>query len=165
MYKYKRFDVFIKLIKMSIMAIMMAHPILVYNQNKVNEIRQHVFHHPIVEPIENSKVFVLDDEGWKVYKNMLARIAKERKTSKEKKTKHEIKKCIRDHRDDSFTSIDFSVNDPVVRICTNTFSITKFRNFEDSVDGYHNVAKNDVVKAIKGEISDYDGYYWIPMNK
>ena len=150
---------------MSMMAQIMSQPIIAYNQNKVNEIRKCVFHHPVTEPVETPKVFVLDDEGWKVYKNMLARIAKERKTSKEKKTKHEIKKCIRDHRDDSFTSIDFSVNDPIVRICTNTFSITKFRNFEDSVDGYHNVAKNDVVKAIKGEISDYDGYYWIPVNK
>lgn len=147
------------------MAQIMSQPIFAYNQNKVNEIRNCVFHHPVTEPVETPKVFVLDDEGWKVYKNMLARIAKERKTSKEKKTKHENKKCIRDHRDESFVPIEFSVNDPVVRICTNTFSITKFRNFEDAVDGYHNVAKNDVVKAIKGEISDYDGYYWIPTNK
>ncbi|AAC96621.1 hypothetical protein PBCV1_A253R [Paramecium bursaria Chlorella virus 1] len=150
---------------MSTMAQIMSQPIFAYNQNKVNEIRNCVFHHPVTEPVETPKVFVLDDEGWKVYKNMLARIAKERKTSKEKKTKHENKKCIRDHRDESFVPIEFSVNDPVVRICTNTFSITKFRNFEDAVDGYHNVAKNDVVKAIKGEISDYDGYYWIPTNK
>lgn len=147
------------------MAQIMSRPTLVYNQNKVNEIRNCVFHHPVTEPVETPKVFVLDDEGWKVYKNMLARIAKERKTSKEKKIKTEIKKCIRDHRDESFIPIEFSVNDPIVRICTNTFSITRFVNFEDAVDGYHNVAKNDVVKAIKGEISNYDGYYWIPVKK
>lgn len=147
------------------MAQIMSRPNLAYNQNKVNEIRKCVFHHPVTEPVETPKVFVLDDEGWKVYKNMLARIAKERKTSKEKKIKTEIKKCIRDHRDESFIPIEFSMNDPIVRICTNTFSITRFVNFEDAVDGYHNVAKNDVVKAIKGEISNYDGYYWIPVKK
>lgn len=104
-------------------------------------------------------------KGGKCIKICWRELQRNAKTSKEKKTKHENKKCIRDHRDESFVPIEFSVNDPVVRICTNTFSITKFRNFEDAVDGYHNVAKNDVVKAIKGEISDYDGYYWIPTNK
>jgi hypothetical protein len=166
---------------MSILAQTLIRPIPVYNQNKVNEIRMCMTHHPalgenenasfhraawdpVAETSKNSKVFVLDDEGWKTYKNMLARIAKERKISKEKPKKHMIKKCIRDHRyDKTSIPIEFSVNDPIVRICANTFSITKFRNFEDAVDGYHNVAKNDVVKAIKGEISDYDGYYWIPV--
>ena len=142
---------------------MLSRPTPVYNRDKVVEIRKEFTRHPVAELMEHPKVFVLDDEGWKTYKQMLARIAKERTTIKTKKTA--ITKCIRDRRDETFVSIKFSVDDPIVRICTTTFSITRFRNFEDAVDGYHNVAKNDVVKAIKGELSEYDGYYWIPYRR
>ncbi|APC25631.1 hypothetical protein BST79_gp118 [Only Syngen Nebraska virus 5] len=148
---------------MSAFAQAISRPIPVYNQNKVNEIRNCMFHHPVSEPVETPKVFVLDDEGWKTYKKMMARIAKERKISKTKTVTNVSKKCIRDHRDETFEPIEYSVNNQIVRICTTTFSITKFKNFDEAVVGYQNVAKNEVLKTLRGDLSSFDNYFWIPV--
>jgi hypothetical protein len=120
---------------------------------------------PVAEPLKNPKVFVLDDEGWKTYKNMMARIAKERKISKTKPSTNVSKKCIRDHRDETFEPIEFSVSDHIVRICTTTFSIVKFKNFDEAVAGYQNVVVNEISKTLRGDLPSYGGYYYIPVSK
>jgi len=135
----------------------------VYNQNKVDEIRKCMTQYPVAEPWDSPKVFVLDDEGWKTYKNMMARIAKGRTIAKKPST-NVSKKCIRDHRDETFDPIEFSVNNQIVRICTTTFSIMKFENFDEAVTGYRNVEKNEVLKTLRGDLSSFGGYYWIPVN-
>lgn len=148
---------------MSAFAQVISRPIPVYNQHIVNEVRKCMTEYPRYVGPDITGPIVLDDEGWKTYKNMLARIAKERKISKKKPSTIVSKKCIRDHRDETFEPIEYSVNNQIVRICTTTFSITKFKNFDEAVAGYQNVAKNEVLKTLRGDLSSFDGYYYIPV--
>jgi len=155
-------DFFLILINMS-MSQIISQPTQVYNQYIINEIRKTMTDHPVsVTKMNTTGPVVLDDESWKIYKNMLARVAKER--ANKKPAAIISKKNIRDHRDETFDPIDFSVSQPIVRICMDTFSIVKFKNFDNAVANYQTVAKNDVLKTLKGDLSSFDGYYWIPVS-
>ena len=122
-------------------------------QKIIDGIKYIMTSHPstIHEPVTGC--VVMNDDQWHTYKKYIARLAKERKTSKKMSVSS---RKVRNMRDASFVPIDGSGR--IIRICDSTFDISKFVTMEEiSTDP---VYKSNVDKCLRGETSKFDGYFW-----
>ena len=126
-------------------------------QKIIDEIKSTTTSHPSPTHEPVTGCVVMNDDQWHTYKKYIARLAKERKTSK--KTSVSSKK-VRNMRDASFVPIDGSGR--IIRICDSTFHISKFVTIEEiSTDP---VYKSNVEKCLRNGLSSFDGYFWTRQN-
>jgi hypothetical protein len=123
----------------------------------IDDIRRGLICHPVTTFVDTKPQVCFNDEQWKVHKNMLARIAKERKTKKIVVQKRQV----RDQRDESFEQIELRDDRPVYRICDTTFAMKKYKNLKD-VDGT-SVELAQILKTLHGDLDRYAEYFWIQM--
>jgi hypothetical protein len=123
----------------------------------IDDIRRGLVCHPATTFVDTKSQVCFNDEQWKVHKNMLARIAKERKVKKTIVQKRQV----RNQRDESFEQIELRDDRPVYRICDTTFAMKKYKNLKD-VDG-NPVELAQILKTLHGDLDRYDGYFWIQM--
>lgn len=123
----------------------------------IDEIRRGLICHPVTTFVDTKPQVCFNDEQWKVHKNMLARIAKERKV---KKTVVQ-KRPVRSQRDESFEQIELCDDRPVYRICDTTFAMKKYKKLEDVNKNSVEIAQ--IKKSLHGDLDRYDGYFWVQM--
>jgi len=123
----------------------------------IDDIRRGIVCHPVTTFVDTKPQVCFNDEQWKVHKNMLARIAKERKVKKTIVQKRQV----RNQRDESFEQIELRDDRPVYRICDTLFSIEKFFTFKDIIG--KSVDISQILKCLRGDLDRYDGYFWIQM--
>jgi len=129
----------------------------VETQKIIEGIKSTTTSHPSSTPEPVTGCVVMNDDQWHTYKKYIARLAKERKTSK--KTSVSSRK-VRNMRDASFVPIDGSGR--IIRICDSTFDISKFATIEEiSADP---VYKSNVEKCLRNGLNSFDGYFWTRQN-
>lgn len=128
----------------------------------IDEIRRGLICHPVTTFVDTKPQVCFDDEQWKVHKNMLARIAKERKKSKQNNRSVLEKYSVRNQRDESFEQIELRDDRPVYRICDTTFVIKKYDTLKDVENDIRNsVEITQIKKCLHGDLNKYDGHFWI----
>lgn len=130
-----------------------THPKIYMNHDLVRSINASFTDHPKYQQIHESGCRVMDDDQWTVYKKMLARIAKERKTTK---TVTQTRK-VRDRRDVDYEPIDWN-GKKIMKICDSSYFMEIFKNVPGD-----SVYSNHVIKCLRGEIDRFDGFFWIPI--
>jgi len=123
----------------------------------IDDIRRGLVCHPATTFVDTKPQVCFNDEQWKVHKNMLARIAKERKVKKTIVQKRQV----RNQRDESFEQIELRGDRPVYRICDTTFAMKKYKNLKDV--GGNPVELAQILKTFHGDLDRYDGYFWVQM--
>lgn len=127
----------------------------ILNHDIVRNIRETCSNHPKHSTLKETGCTVVDDEGWKIYKKMIAYLAKERRQKANIKTV--TQKKVRTKRDENFEPISYDTN-RIVRICVDTYNMKRMK-LEDIQESTTYV--NNVIKCLRGDISTFDGYFWI----
>lgn len=103
---------------------------------------------------------VFDDESWMIFKNNMAKQAKQRKKENATATPQNKKKIpVRSNRDVSFDRIQLDNTKGVVRICKSSFEITKYANFDEIKKTYNKIDSDEIYNILTGEC-DSSGYFW-----
>ena len=144
---------------MSAMRQMLYSGRFVHDENVVRQIQTTIRAHPIGQIMDATPQVVFDDESWSIFKNNLAKQAKQRK--KENATaKIPINKIpVRSNRDVSFDRIQLDNTKKIVRICKSSFEITKYENFNEIKKTYTKIEADEIYSVLTGECDSTD-YYW-----
>jgi hypothetical protein len=144
---------------MSAMFEMISSGRFFHDENVVREIQSTFKAHPCEYFMDATPQIVFDDESWAIFKNNLAKQAKQRK--KENATaKTPINKVpVRSNRDVSFDRIQFDNTKRIVRICKSSFEITKYVNFDEIKKTYTKIESDEIYNILTGEC-DSTGYFW-----
>jgi hypothetical protein len=103
---------------------------------------------------------VFDDEGWALFKNALAKQAKQRKKENATTIPQNNKKIpVRSNRDVSFDRIQLDNTKKIVRICKSSFEITKYANFDEIKKTYTKIESDEIYSVLTGE-RDSSCYFW-----
>jgi hypothetical protein len=144
---------------MSVMFEMLSSGRSFHDENVVRQIRS-TFQAPTAEYfMDATPQVVFDDEAWLIFKNNMAKQAKQRK--KENATaKTPINKVpVRSNRDVSFDRIQLDSTKKIVRICKSSFEITKYANFDEIKKTYNKIESDEIYNILTGEC-DSSGYFW-----
>lgn len=144
---------------MSVMFEMLSSVKSVHDENVVRQIQSTIKAPPCEYFMDATPQVVFDDEAWLIFKNNLAKQAKQRK--KENATaKTPINKMpVRSNRDVSFDRIQLDNTKKFVRICKSSFEITKYANFDEIKKTYNKIESDEIYNILTGEC-DSSGYFW-----
>jgi hypothetical protein len=145
---------------MSAMLQMLYSGRFVHDENVVRQIQTTIRAHPIGQFMDATPQVVFDDdEAWLIFKNNLAKQAKQRK--KENATaKTPINKVpVRSNRDISFDRIQLDNTKKIVRICKSSYEIVKYENFNEIKKTYTKIESDEIYNVLTGEC-DSSEYYW-----
>jgi len=144
---------------MSAMRQMLYSGRFVHDENVVRQIQTTIRAHPIGQIMDATPQVVFDDESWSIFKNNLAKQAKQRK--KENATaKIPINKIpVRSNRDVSFDRIQLDNAKKIVKICKSSYEIVTYNNFNEIKKAYNKTEADEIYNVLTGEC-DSGEYYW-----
>jgi hypothetical protein len=102
---------------------------------------------------------VFDDESWLIFKNNMAKQAKQRKKENAAAKTPINKVPVRSNRDVSFDRIQLDNTKKIVRICKTSYEITKYENFSEIKKTYAKIEADEIYNVLTGEC-DSSGYFW-----
>jgi hypothetical protein len=131
-----------------------------HDENVVRQIRSTIRAHPIGQIMDATPQVVFDDESWSIFKNNLAKQAKQRKKENATAIPQNNKKIpVRSNRDVSFDRIQLDNTKKIVRICKSSFEITKYENFNEIKKTYTKIEADEIYNILTGE-HDSSCYFW-----
>lgn len=145
---------------MSSMCDMLSSGRSFHDENVVRKIQSTIKAHPFECFMDATPQVVFDDEGWALFKNALAKQAKQRKKENATTIPQNNKKIpVRSNRDVSFDRIQLDNTKKIVRICKSSFEITKYANFDEIKKTYTKIESDEIYSVLTGE-RDSSCYFW-----
>jgi len=130
-----------------------------HDENVVRQIQSTFEAHPCEYFVNATPQVVFDDESWALFKNNLAKQAKQRKKEKTTMLPQSKKILVRSNRDVSFDRIAFDSTKKIVRICKVSYEIIKYNNFNEIKKTYNKIEADEIYNVLTGEC-DSGEYYW-----
>ena len=130
-----------------------------HDENIVRQIRT-TFQAPTPEHFTDATPQVaFDDESWAIFKNALAKQAKQRKKENAIAKTPVNKLPVRTNRDVSFDRIPLDNTKKIVRICKSSYEIIKYENFSEIKKTYTKIEADEIYNVLTGECDSAD-YFW-----
>ena len=131
-----------------------------HDENVVRQIQSAINSHPFEHFMEATPQVVFDDESWALFKNNLAKQAKQRKKENAIAKTPVNKLPVRTNRDVSFDRIPLDNTKKIARICKVSYEIVKYINFNEIKKTYTKIEADEIYNVLTGEC-DSSGYFWI----
>ena len=144
---------------MSMMFDMLYSGRFFHDENVVRQIQSAMNSHPFEHFMEATPQVVFDDESWALFKNNLAKQAKQRKKENAIAKTPVNKLPVRTNRDVSFDRIPLDNTKKIVRICKVSYEIVKYINFNEIKKTYTKIEADEIYNVLTGE-HDSSEYYW-----
>jgi len=144
---------------MSVMFEMLSSTRSVHDENVVRQIQSAIKAHPCEYFMDATPQVVFDDESWLIFKNNMAKQAKQRKKENAAAKTPINKVPVRSNRDVSFDRIQLDNTKKIVRICKTSYEITKYENFSEIKKTYAKIEADEIYNVLTGEC-DSSGYFW-----
>jgi hypothetical protein len=144
---------------MSMMFDMLYSGRFFHDENVVRQIQSAMNSHPFEHFMEATPQVVFDDESWILFKNNLAKQAKQRKKENAIAKTPVNKLPVRTNRDVSFDRIPLDNTKKIVRICKVSYEIVKYINFNEIKKTYTKIEADEIYNVLTGE-HDSSEYYW-----
>ena len=144
---------------MSMMFDMLYSGRFFHDENVVRQIQSAMNSHPLEHFMEATPQVVFDDESWILFKNNLAKQAKQRKKENAIAKTSVNKLPVRTNRDVSFDRIPLDNTKKIVRICKVSYEIVKYINFNEIKKTYTKIEADEIYNVLTGE-HDSSEYYW-----
>ena len=145
---------------MSMMFDMLCSGRFFHDENVVRQMQSAMNSHPFEHFMEATPQVVFDDESWALFKNNLAKQAKQRKKENAIAKTPVNKLPVRTNRDVSFDRIPLDNTKKIVRICKVSYEIVKYINFNEIKKTYTKIEADEIYNVLTGEC-DSSGYFWI----
>ena len=131
------------------------------NADVVRQIQSTFKAHPCEYFMDATPQVVFDDESWAIFKNALAKQAKQRKKENAPiASKSNTKLLVRsNNRDVSFERIALDNTKKIVRICKSSYEIVKYENFNEIKKAYNKTETDEIYNVLTGECDSSD-YFW-----
>lgn len=131
------------------------------NADVVQQIQSTFNSHPCEYFMDATPQVVFDDESWAIFKNNMAKQAKQRKKENaHMASKINTKLLVRsNNRDVSFERIALDSAKKIVRICKTSYEIVKYENFNEIKKAYTKIEADRIYSMLTGEC-DSSCYFW-----